>query len=74
MENKAIVSKGEEQGIDKDGFSVRWTLENGLGLVFVVRNRVARLWLRWKAMSDPPLWLLTNRERFFRSSSQPYCP
>ncbi|GHJ84366.1 hypothetical protein NliqN6_0768 [Naganishia liquefaciens] len=36
MENKAIVSKGEEQGIDKDGFSVRWTLENGLGLVFVV--------------------------------------
>jgi signal recognition particle receptor subunit alpha len=36
MENKAVVAKGEEQGLDKDGFSVRWTLENGLGLVFVV--------------------------------------
>ncbi|KAJ9092020.1 hypothetical protein QFC21_007000 [Naganishia friedmannii] len=36
MENKAIVAKGEEQGLDSDGFSVRWTLENGLGLVFVV--------------------------------------
>lgn len=36
MENKSIVAKGEEQGLDSDGFSVRWTLENGLGLVFVV--------------------------------------
>lgn len=26
----------EEKGYEKDGFSVRWTVENGLGLVFVV--------------------------------------
>lgn len=35
IENKASV-KGEEDGMEKDGFSVRWTVENGLGLVFVV--------------------------------------
>lgn len=43
MENKAVVAKGEEQGLDKDGFSVRWTLENGLGLVFVVSSVAPRL-------------------------------
>ncbi|WRT70790.1 uncharacterized protein IL334_007789 [Kwoniella shivajii] len=26
----------EEEGYEKDGYSVRWTMENGLGLVFVV--------------------------------------
>ncbi|ODO10656.1 hypothetical protein I350_01253 [Cryptococcus amylolentus CBS 6273] len=35
IEGKA-VSNGEEEGLEKDGFSVRWTVENGLGLVFVV--------------------------------------
>lgn len=28
----------EEDGFEKDGYSVRWTMENGLGLVFVVRQ------------------------------------
>lgn len=35
IENKA-AGKAEEEGIERDGFSVRWTVENGLGLVFVV--------------------------------------
>ncbi|WVF67894.1 hypothetical protein IAT40_002655 [Kwoniella sp. CBS 6097] len=29
-------TRGEEEGFEKDGYSVRWTMENGLGLVFVV--------------------------------------
>jgi signal recognition particle receptor subunit alpha len=28
--------KTEDEGYDKDGYSVRWTMENGLGLVFIV--------------------------------------
>lgn len=28
----------EEDGFEKDGYSVRWTMENGLGLVFVVSS------------------------------------
>lgn len=35
IENKP-AGKAEEEGIERDGFSVRWTVENGLGLVFVV--------------------------------------
>jgi signal recognition particle receptor subunit alpha len=33
-----IEGKGrnEQEGIERDGYSVRWTMENGLGLVFVV--------------------------------------
>ena len=30
-------TRGEDEGYEKDGYSVRWTMENGLGLVFVVR-------------------------------------
>ncbi|ORY31292.1 SRP54-type protein [Naematelia encephala] len=33
IEGKAAV---EDEGFEKDGYSVRWTMENGLGLVFVV--------------------------------------
>ncbi|KAL1412636.1 hypothetical protein Q8F55_000383 [Vanrija albida] len=33
IEGKA---QSEEEGFEKDGYSVRWTVENGLGLVFVV--------------------------------------
>nr|XP_018259819.1 signal recognition particle receptor subunit alpha [Kwoniella dejecticola CBS 10117]OBR81977.1 signal recognition particle receptor subunit alpha [Kwoniella dejecticola CBS 10117] len=33
IEGKA---RNEEEGFEKDGYSVRWTMENGLGLVFVV--------------------------------------
>ncbi|WWC72664.1 uncharacterized protein I206_106628 [Kwoniella pini CBS 10737] len=33
IEGKA---RNEEEGYEKDGYSVRWTMENGLGLVFVV--------------------------------------
>jgi signal recognition particle receptor subunit alpha len=29
-------ARGEEEGVEKDGFRIRWTVENGLGLVFVV--------------------------------------
>ncbi|WWD20794.1 hypothetical protein CI109_105271 [Kwoniella shandongensis] len=35
IEGKAR-SSGEDEGFEKDGYSVRWTMENGLGLVFVV--------------------------------------
>nr|ODN95967.1 signal recognition particle receptor subunit alpha [Cryptococcus depauperatus CBS 7855] len=35
IEGKAMAN-GEELGVEKDGYSVRWTVENGLGLVFVV--------------------------------------
>lgn len=28
----------EQDGFERDGYSVRWTMENGLGLVFVVSN------------------------------------
>lgn len=31
------MANGEEQGLEKDGYSVRWSVDNGLGLVFVVR-------------------------------------
>lgn len=34
IEGKA---RNEEEGFERDGYSVRWTMENGLGLVFVVR-------------------------------------
>jgi signal recognition particle receptor subunit alpha len=34
IEGKA---RSEEEGFEKDGYSVRWNMENGLGLVFVVR-------------------------------------
>lgn len=37
IEGKAMTD-GEEQGLEKDGYSVRWSVDNGLGLVFVVRN------------------------------------
>ncbi|WVR08685.1 hypothetical protein IAU60_005743 [Kwoniella sp. DSM 27419] len=33
IEGKAV---GGHDGFEKDGYSVRWTMENGLGLVFVV--------------------------------------
>ena len=33
IEGKA---RGEDDGFEKDGYSVRWTMENSLGLVFVV--------------------------------------
>ncbi|WVW80739.1 hypothetical protein I302_102725 [Kwoniella bestiolae CBS 10118] len=33
IEGKA---RNEEEAFEKDGYSVRWTMENGLGLVFVV--------------------------------------
>lgn len=45
IEGKAT---NEEEGFERDGYSVRWTMENGLGLVFVVslpphtRSRLAR--------------------------------
>ncbi|KAL0252593.1 hypothetical protein I308_101985 [Cryptococcus tetragattii IND107] len=35
IEGKAMTD-GEEQGLEKDGYSVRWSVDNGLGLVFVV--------------------------------------
>lgn len=35
IENK---TRGEDDGFEKDGYNVRWTMENGLGLVFVVRT------------------------------------
>ncbi|OXG74702.1 signal recognition particle receptor subunit alpha [Cryptococcus neoformans var. grubii Br795] len=35
IEGKAMAN-GEEQGLEKDGYSVRWSVDNGLGLVFVV--------------------------------------
>ncbi|ORX40944.1 putative signal recognition particle binding protein [Kockovaella imperatae] len=28
--------RNESEGIERDGYSVRWTIENGLGLIFVV--------------------------------------
>jgi signal recognition particle receptor subunit alpha len=31
-----IEGKRTEDGLEKDGYSVRWTMENGLGLIFVV--------------------------------------
>lgn len=33
IEGKA---RGEDEVFERDGYSVRWTMENGLGLVFVV--------------------------------------
>lgn len=35
IENTGNVDP-QEEGVQKDGFSIRWTVENGLGLVFVV--------------------------------------
>jgi signal recognition particle receptor subunit alpha len=35
IEGKA---RTEEDGFEKDGYSIRWTMENGLGLVFVVSS------------------------------------
>lgn len=35
IEGKA---RNEQEGFERDGYSVRWTMENGLGLVFVVRT------------------------------------
>jgi len=32
IENKA----NPDEGFEKDGLKIRWTVENGLGLVFVV--------------------------------------
>jgi signal recognition particle receptor subunit alpha len=40
IEGKA---RNEQDGIERDGYSVRWTMENGLGLVFVVRTTVSLL-------------------------------
>jgi hypothetical protein len=48
-----IEGKGvnEQDGFERDGYSVRWTMENGLGLVFVVCRcfcqSVGRADLRW---------------------------
>lgn len=39
IEGKA---RSEQEGFEKDGYSVRWTMENGLGLVFVVRHLPSR--------------------------------
>jgi hypothetical protein len=36
-------SRGEDDGYEKDGYSVRWTMENGLGLVFVVSGLTSYL-------------------------------
>jgi signal recognition particle receptor subunit alpha len=33
-------SRNEQDGIERDGYSVRWTMENGLGLVFVVSTQI----------------------------------
>lgn len=32
--------RSEEEGLEKDGYSVKWTMENGLGLVFVVSSTI----------------------------------
>lgn len=36
IEKKANASRGEQDGLETNGYSVRWTVENGLDLVFVV--------------------------------------
>lgn len=49
IEGKA---RTEEDGFEKDGYSIRWTMENGLGLVFVV-SQLPCLWranLRWSSL------------------------
>lgn len=38
IEGKA---RGEDEVFERDGYSVRWTMENGLGLVFVVSQLAA---------------------------------
>lgn len=42
--------RSEEQALEKDGYNVRWTMENGLGLVFVVR--IAKKLLGFAAEED----------------------
>jgi signal recognition particle receptor subunit alpha len=34
-------ARGEKEGFEKDGYSVEWTLENSLGLVFVVSSTLS---------------------------------
>lgn len=38
IEGKA---RGEDETFERDGYSVKWTMENGLGLVFVVSRRTS---------------------------------
>lgn len=47
--------RGEQEGFERDGYSVRWAMENSLGLVFVVgisKNR-CRSWLTYIRLSSP---------------------
>ena len=44
--------QNEEQGFERDGYNVRWTLENGFGLVFVVC--LAAMQLTIGRLSSPP--------------------
>lgn len=62
IEGKA---RSEDEGFEKEGYSVRWTMENGLGLVFVV-SRATRRRHVLPAHSLTPLLL--------RSSSLPCFP
>lgn len=39
IEGKA---RGEDEVFERDGYSVRWTMENGLGLVFVVSSHTSK--------------------------------
>lgn len=65
----------EDKGYEKDGFSVRWTVENGLGLVFVVsreRYRVCELAHGFAQVVFPALLPLTYIQTFLTRIKQLY--